>query len=117
VSESTCHGCQEILARLDALERNLLPRITTPGNSAPEYVDAGGVAERYGVTRTWVYRNADKLGGWKLGDGPRGRWRFEAATVDMALRGPAPTPQPAKPRKRAPTSSKTLLLPIRGGSR
>jgi hypothetical protein len=35
-------------------------------------VDARTLAAELGVARDWVYTNADRLGGVRLGDGPRG---------------------------------------------
>jgi hypothetical protein len=78
-------------------------------------VDAAEVADLLGVTRSWVYDNAERLGAVRIGDGPRGRLRFN---VDRALtawqtRDPDPEPQPRAPRPRAPRDT-TALLPIRG---
>src|ERR1700758_5383611 len=44
-------------------------------------VDARELAEELGVARDWVYANAERLGGVRLGDGPRARLRFD---VDRA---------------------------------
>lgn len=56
------------------------------------------VADRLGVNPSFVYANARELGGYKLGDSPRARWRFDATRL------PAPgiaRPQDAtRPRRR-----------------
>jgi hypothetical protein len=40
-------------------------------------VDAATVATYLGVKPDWVYRNAGRLGGKRLGAGPRARLRFD----------------------------------------
>ena len=40
-------------------------------------VDAAALADALGVQRQYVYANADALGAIRLGDGPRGRLRFD----------------------------------------
>lgn len=113
MSPHTCQGCRELIGRLEVLvpllEATLLPSAPT------EILDAAGVAKRYGLSREWVYRHKTALGGWTVGDGPRPRWRFDAAEVEVALRGAAPTPRRAKACNRRPRSSTTPLLPIKGG--
>jgi hypothetical protein len=76
-----------------------------------ELVDAAAIARRFGVSRDFVYRHADELGGVRLGDGPRARLRFDPAKVGRALRGSPEKPIPTT-RRRAPRRSPSLL-PIR----
>jgi hypothetical protein len=45
-------------------------------------VDAAAVADTLGVSRDCVYAHADELGGKHIGNGPRGRLRFD---LDQAL--------------------------------
>ena len=52
---------------------------------APHLLTAGQVADRFGLTAAWVREHATALGGLHLGDGPRPRLRFNAATVGDAL--------------------------------
>ena len=52
-----------------------------------ELVDAGELARRFGISRTWVYANADLLGAIKLGNGSRPRLRFDPQAVARALSG------------------------------
>jgi hypothetical protein len=114
-SNHTCHGCRELAAQLEALVP-LIPLIEDALSrpASAEVLDAAGVAERYGLSREYVYRNATRLGAWKVGDGPRPRWRFDAAEVEAALRGPAPQPRRASSRNRGAQTSSTRLLPIKG---
>jgi hypothetical protein len=79
-------------------------------------IDAAGVAERFGISRDFVYAHADDLGAIRLGDGERPRLRFDPELVLTALAprpAPATDPHRAKPRRRTRTSS-TELLPVRG---
>jgi hypothetical protein len=48
-------------------------------------IDARELAEQLGVARDWVYANAERLGGVRLGDGPRGRLRFDVERAREAL--------------------------------
>jgi hypothetical protein len=77
-------------------------------------VDARALAAELGVDRDWVYVNADRLGGVRLGDGPRARLRFDVERVREALTetgtaekvGADRQPQPSRrgrPRRQAPT--------------
>lgn len=91
----------------------------------PHLVDAATVARRLGVSRDYVYSHADELGGWRLGDGPRGRLRFDldqaldawttrsTGSTSQQAKAPAIT-RPSRPRRRRQTDSTHDLLPIRG---
>lgn len=107
------------------------PSSELQGTSVPQsaggpcLVDAATVAQKLGVSRDCVYSHADELGGRRLGDGPRGRLRFdlEQAFAAWTTRSTDSTSQPAKttasttpsrPRRRRRTDSTPDLLPIRG---
>lgn len=49
--------------------------------AAPELVDAAEVGRRLGLSADYVRRHAAQLGGVKVGDGARGRWRFDPAVA------------------------------------
>ncbi len=49
-----------------------------------QLVSAAEVARELNVGRQWVYEHADELGAHRLGDGPRGRLRFDLETVRAA---------------------------------
>jgi hypothetical protein len=92
---------------------------TIQGNQAsqPELIDAEELAQRFGLTRTWVYENAGRLGAVKLSDGPRPRLRFDPRVAAQALQrcsDPLPATEPPLPaptgRRRAPRD--VTLLPI-----
>ncbi len=86
-------------------------------------VDAAMLATALGVSRDFVYAHARELGGERIGNGPRGRLRFD---LDRALAARAPSPaskEPPEPptatskrRRRKPTGGATRLLPIRSSA-
>lgn len=71
-------------------------------------IDAAEVAKQTGMSREWVYANADLLGAIRLPSetGQRPRLRFDPATVREALTEPEPPTNPARPN--------VDLLPIGG---
>jgi hypothetical protein len=88
-------------------------------------VDAAAVADTLGVSRGCVYAHADELGGKHIGNGPRGRLRFD---LDKALavwtsrseskksheqKAPAPGSNSSR-RHRPRMGSGAELLPVRG---
>jgi hypothetical protein len=111
-------------AQLDQLADRVAERLQQA--PAVQYVDAATVASRLGLSRDAVYAKAADLGGVKISDGPRPRWRFD---LDQALEAwsgglvseRSQTPQtPASRavsprRRRAGKGSGARLLPIRGG--
>jgi hypothetical protein len=66
---------------------------------------ASEVAERYGVSPSWVYANKRRLGAVLLGDGPKARLRFDLERVAQALgrrvdgASEPPRRRPGRPRK------------------
>jgi hypothetical protein len=48
-------------------------------------VSAAEIARRFGVSRAWVYENADRLGAVRLGRGARPRLRFDPQKVEKRL--------------------------------
>jgi hypothetical protein len=82
----------------------------TPG----ALVDAQTLAGLLGVSRAHVYRNANKLGAQRIGDGERPRLRFDPAVALQAReRTSSPRPPPVQPRRRRQLRSSVPLLPIR----
>lgn len=86
----------------------------------PELIDAAEVARRFGVSRDWVYDNAERLGAVPLGEpgeGRRPRLRFDPERVADALSArphPRTDPQPKRAPRRRPPLARADLLPIRG---
>lgn len=114
------------LALVDAVARRVAELLHDEPPRA-RLVDAAALAAALGVSRETVYAHAKQLGGQRVGDGPRGRLRFD---LDQALeawtscvagrRSPeAKQPVPAgrlgarRPRR---VGSGAPLLPIRGSS-
>lgn len=93
--------------------------------SGRQLVDARTVADALGCSRDCVYAHADELGGQRIGDGPRGRLRFDLNQALAAWTSrsesershrrevPAQTQVPRRTRSRRMGSDPTLL-PIRG---
>jgi hypothetical protein len=81
-------------------------------------LDVAGAARVLGCSKDHVYANAVKLGGWKLSDGPKGRWRFDVSRLRQVRPDPGPRSEVAKPtrrKRRAPTGrQKPDLLEVRG---
>jgi hypothetical protein len=71
---------------------------------------ASEVAERYGVSLSWVYANKHRLGAVVLGDGPKARLRFDLERVREALDAPIDDP-PEPPRRRRGRPRKGALPP------
>jgi hypothetical protein len=72
-------------------------------------IDARELADELGVARDWVYANAERLGGVRLGNGPRARLRFDVELARRALAAEgkraqplsngAPRPRRGRPRR------------------
>jgi hypothetical protein len=53
---------------------------------APEYISAGELAKDLRVERPWIYKHRHLLGGLRIGDGPKARWRFDREQAIEAMR-------------------------------
>ena len=103
-------------ASIDAIARHVVEILR--GESLADTctpLTAAEVASRFGVSRSWVYENAERLGAIRLGDGARPRLRFDPARVREVLDGG----RRAKPTPRASGNSNRWvaagdLIPIRG---
>ena len=71
-----------------------LAEVLSPAPANVGLVDAQQLAEQLGVARDWIYANAERLGGVRLGDGPRARLRFDAQIAREALTANAGGEQP-----------------------
>ena len=100
--------------------RGVLPDRPTPSTTTGingALVTAQAVADALGVDRSTVYEHAALLGGRKIGNGERGRWRFDLGTALAAWNRPVETSvrteAVATLRRRLPASSVPLMA-IRG---
>jgi hypothetical protein len=95
-------------------------------SSQPRHVDlvaAAAVATELNVSRDWVYAHAAELGGRRIGQGSRGRLRFDLGYVldawrsseSAGLRDEAQRPRRSVTQraKRIPAPPDGELLPIR----
>jgi hypothetical protein len=92
-----------------------------------QLVDAVTVAAALGVSRDCVYAHAAELGGERIGNGPRGRLRFDldralAAWTSRCHSKESHTSEPSTParlpggRPRQRMGSSAGLLPIKGSA-
>ena len=75
-------------ASIDAIARHVAELLRGESLAeTPKSWTAAEVATRFGVSRSWVYENAERLGAMRLGNGARARLRFDPARVREALEG------------------------------
>lgn len=103
--------------QLDRLADLLVFKLAQVKPAAPPMLTVEDVSCAYQVSRAWVYENAARLGGVKLGPSRRAPLRFDASKVEAAL-SPLGRPDrglkkatPTKPRRAQPQH----LLPVYDG--
>src|SRR3954452_4941902 len=103
-------------ASIDAIARHVVEILRAEAlvsDGAP--LTAAEVAVRYGVSRTWVYDNAERLGAIRLGHGKSPRLRFDPERVRQYFekngRGVPGLRKRQGPQRWLP---ETDLIPIRG---
>jgi hypothetical protein len=96
---------------VEAIAQRVAELLRADRRPTPTLLTPTQVAERYAVSRTWVYEHADELGAIRLGDGPRARLRFDPERVTQAL-SRAQTQKASPDRARRPARGKRGLLPI-----
>ncbi len=86
---------------IDALARRLSELLAEREIRPPErgLISAAAVAERWGVSRRWVYDQAERLGARRLGAGSRPRLRFDPDEVAEQI-GQPPVGRAARPNAR-----------------
>lgn len=99
-----------------AIARRVVKLLTD--SEAVGLIDAAELARRLGVSRDAIYRRADELAAARVGDGKRGRLRFDPEEVAKRLSSgqakPEAPPQRRDPHRRPSRSTRTPLLPIAG---
>jgi hypothetical protein len=73
--------------------------------STSQLVDAATIAGTLGVARSWVYANANALGGQRIGNGSKPRLRFDLATAQAAFTTAEPEQAQRPPARRRRRSS------------
>jgi hypothetical protein len=90
--------------RLVAFDVEEIAELVASARPKVGLIDARELAEELGVARDWVYANAERLGGVRLGNGPRARLRFDVELARQALaaggNGAQPPSNGAAPRRR-----------------
>jgi hypothetical protein len=93
-ADAQTHGENEV--RLDpesieAIALRLAELLASRRAEPPErgLISAEAVAERWGVSRRWVYEQAERLGARRIGAGSRPRLRFDPDEVAEQLGEPA----------------------------
>lgn len=91
--------------QLDRLADRVAVRLAAAKPAARPMLTVDDVSKSFKVSRAWVYENAARLGGVKLGDGPRAPLRFDPVEVRRLLaplHGAEPTPSVQPPGQRRP---------------
>jgi hypothetical protein len=70
---------------VEAVARRVAELLRDEHPDSGDLVDAAEIARRFGVSRDWVYRHAPQLGCVRLGEGQKGRLRFDPAAVAQHL--------------------------------
>ena len=103
---------------IDAIARRVADILRSEALPTPEQlVTATDVAARFGVSRTWVYDNAERLGAIRLGTGSKARLRFDPRRVGELIQA-EPNSRERPARRSPPAATRWLdkadLIPIRG---
>lgn len=102
---------------VEAIAQRVAELLRAEAGAAPDprYIDAAALAQDLGVERDWVYANARRLGAIRLGNGQRGRLRFDRELVAQRLaEGEAkPKRRPPQPTKRRKRRTRESLRPQR----
>src|SRR5919109_611185 len=112
-----------ILAAPPGLDERTAERIAQQLHERERPVSAREVARYVGLRKTdWVYANAERLGGRRLGEGKRPRWRFYLSEVEDRLHdfGATPAPRPIsrpEPKPRRPRRGERRKGAHHGGER
>jgi transposase len=99
---------RHILAAAPELDDTTAVQIARRLEDRERPVSARDVANHLGLRKTdWVYANAKRLGGWRLGEGKQPRWRFYLSEVEERLHetGASPVPRAItkpEPKPRTP---------------
>src|SRR5437879_4577362 len=76
-------------AQIDFLAERVAEKLRTEPAPPAAMVDAATIADALGLSRDTVYAHAADLGGVKVGDGERPRWRFDLERARAAWQSPS----------------------------
>jgi hypothetical protein len=103
-------GLEELAERIADRVAAILTHGRSLDRTQNEWLTAGQLATRLGVTAQWVYDHQNELGAIKLGSGRKPRLRFRADTTPgTALRA---RHQPPPEGRREPRTTPAGLLPV-----
>jgi len=91
--------------QLDRLADRLAIKLAAARSSARPMLTVEDVCATFQVSRAWVYENAGRLGGVKLGPGQRAPLRFDANRVAAALNPLTPSTPADGPTPPSATAS------------
>jgi hypothetical protein len=82
---------------IDAIAQRVVELLSDRASGGEPLADAGELARRLKVERSWVYDHAMELGAIRLGGGSRPRLRFDVEAIEEQLRAEAAGPTSAAP--------------------
>jgi predicted DNA-binding transcriptional regulator AlpA len=100
---------------IEAIACRVAELVASGRDRSGDLLTVSEVAEHLGVSRAWVYENADQLGVIRLGGGKRPRLRFDSKALREQLHqrrsDRRSEPMPARPRRWLDEGD---LIPVRG---
>ncbi len=110
------------LETIEAIAHRVVELLQESSPQPNKLLTAAELARHFGVSRAWVYEHANELGVIRLGEGNRGRLRFDMQVAADAMNARTRTniAQPPRPptrrtgRRRKQPAPSIPLLPYRG---
>jgi hypothetical protein len=100
---------------IEAIAHRVAELVATRSQRGNDLLTVGEVADQLGVSRAWVYENADQLGVIRLGGGTRPRLRFDPDAVRERLaQRPNDRRRELEPARPTRWLDEGDLIPVRG---